>query len=88
MAEYRIEFTKSAKKEFENLPKKIQDRVVESLTLLRVNPFTDLLQIKKLKGESQLFRVRLGDYRLLYEIRKKVLLVLVIKIGHRKEIYR
>jgi len=88
MSVYRVELTKSAKKEFDHLPKQIQRKVVEALTFLTTNPFSELLQIKKLKGSESLYRIRLGDYRLVYEIRKNILLVIVIKIGHRKEIYR
>lgn len=87
-AEYQIEFVKSARKEFEGLPKKIQDRVVESLGFLAKNPFSELLRVKKLKGAEALYRVRVSDYRVVYEVKKDVLLILVIKIGHRREVYR
>ena len=39
-------------------------------------------------GEEELYRLRVGDYRVIYQIRDKVLLVLVVKIGHRKDVYR
>ena len=39
-------------------------------------------------GEEELYRFRVGDYRVIYQIRDKVLLVLVVKIGHRKDVYR
>ena len=42
----------------------------------------------KLQGESELYRVRVGDYRIVYQIQDAVLVVLVVKIGHRREIYR
>ncbi len=88
MLEFRVEFTKSAKKEFKDLPKNIQQKVIDCVTLLSKNPKTELLQIKKLKGVENLYRVRLGNYRLVYTINSNVLSVLVIKIGHRKEVYR
>lgn len=87
-ATYSVEFTKSAKKEFFKLESKIQERVTDALTVLSQNPFSTILNCKKLKGADNLYRVRLGDYRLVYEIRKSVLIVLVVKIGHRREVYR
>lgn len=88
MAAYRIEFKKSARKEFDRLPRKVQERVVEALKFLSESPFSDLLNIKKIKGEESLYRIRIGDYRLVYEVQTAVLLVIVIKIGHRREVYR
>lgn len=88
MAAYRIEFTKSAKKEFDDLSDDIQERVLEALSFLAQNPFSELLRVKKLKGAASLYRLRIGDYRVVYEIRGKILTIIVIKIGHRREIYR
>jgi mRNA interferase RelE/StbE len=58
-----------------------------ALTFLSQNPFSEVLQVKKLRGEENLYRIRLGDYRLVYEVRRKEILVLVIKIGHRSDVY-
>ena len=44
--------------------------------------------VKKLSGEENLYRVRVGDYRIIYQVRDRELVVLVLKIGHRREIYR
>lgn len=87
MAAYTLEFVKSARKEFERLPAKARDNAAEALRLLSQNPYSELLKVKKLRGASDLYRIRFGDYRLLYELRNDVLVVLVIKIGHRREIY-
>jgi mRNA interferase RelE/StbE len=43
---------------------------------------------KKLSGEENLYRLQMGDYRIIYQVQQKVLLVLVVKFGHRKEVYR
>ncbi len=88
MASYRVEVTLSAKKEFDRLPKKVQDKVLEALRFLAENPYSDLLKIKKLRAVESLYRVRIGDYRVVYEVRSVAPLVVVIKIGHRREIYR
>lgn len=85
---YRVEFVKSAVKEFEKLPDKIQDKILEAVRLISMNPRSELLNIKRLKGTEDAYRIRLGDYRILYEIKDEVLLVLVIKIGHRRDVYR
>lgn len=88
MAEYSVEFVRSARKEFEKLPERIRDNVVKALKLLSHDPYSELLRVKKLKGAEDLFRIRLGDYRVVYEIDGNKLIVIVIKIGHRSEIYR
>lgn len=88
MAEYTIEFVRSSRKEFEKLPAAIRKKVVEALKLLSFNPYSEILKIKKLKATEDLFRIRIGDYRIVYEIRNDKLVVVVIKIGHRREIYK
>ena len=85
---YRIEFVRSARKEFVKLPKQIQSKVVSALELLATNPFSELIKFKKIKGAADLYRIRIGDYRIIYAIQNEVLKVVVIKIGHRKEVYR
>lgn len=88
MASYQIEFVRSARKEFERLSKKMRSSATEALSLLAQNPYSELLKVKKLKGQASLYRIRVGDYRLVYEVRDERLVVLVIKIGHRSSIYR
>lgn len=85
---FRVEFVKSAKREWEGLAPRLQDKILEALGLLAANPFSELLKIKKLKGADDLYRVRLGDYRLIYEIRREAALLIVIRIGHRNDVYR
>ncbi|MCA1608607.1 MAG: type II toxin-antitoxin system RelE/ParE family toxin, partial [Acidobacteria bacterium] len=67
---------------------KVRASAVEALSLLAQNPYSELLNVKKLRVPEDVFRFRIGDYRVLYEIRNKQLVVLVIKIGHRREVYR
>ena len=81
---YDIVFKKSALKE---LPQKIQQKIIDATTLLAVNPYTELLQIKKLKGTDSLYRIRIQDYRIIYLIENNLIKITVIKIGHRKEVY-
>ena len=88
MAAFTIEFVKSARKEFERIPAKTRGKAAEALYLLSQNPYSELLKVKKLKGASDLYRVRIGEYRLVYELQNDRLIVLVIKIGHRRDVYR
>jgi mRNA interferase RelE/StbE len=81
---YAIEFTAQAKKEFLKLDKIIQIRVKNALLRIRVRPF---YYIKRLVGQSS-YRLRAGDYRIIMDVKKKTLLILVIKIKHRKNIYK
>jgi len=85
---YQVKFTKRASKELTGLTKPIRHRIIESLDLLRINPYAELLQYKKLKTRNDLYRIRIGDYRVVYSIHADVLLIRVIRVGHRKDVYR
>ena len=84
---YEIVFKKSAAKELQSLPQKIQQKILDAVQLLSLNPYTELLQIKKMKGADSLYRVRIQDYRVIYLIENQIIKVTIIKIGHRKEVY-
>lgn len=84
---YDISFKKSALKELQALPAKVQQKILDAAQLLALNPYTELLQIKKLKGADCLYRFRIQDYRVIYEIEKRLVKIIVIKIGHRKDVY-
>ena len=84
---YQVVFKKSAAKELQGLPQKIQQKIIDAVQLLSLNPYTELLQIKKMKGAESLYRIRIQDYRVIYLIEKQIIKVTIIKIGHRKEIY-
>lgn len=84
---YDVSFKKSALKELQGLPAKVQQKILDAVQLLALNPYTELLQIKKLKGADSLFRFRIQDYRVIYEIQKQQVKIVVIKVGHRREVY-
>ncbi|OYZ13535.1 MAG: hypothetical protein B7Y39_17440 [Bdellovibrio sp. 28-41-41] len=84
---YEIVFKKSAAKELQALPQKIQQKILDAVQLLSLNPYTELLQIKKMNGADSLYRVRIQDYRIIYLIENQLIKVTIIKIGHRKEVY-
>ena len=83
---YRIEVKKSAAKAIKKIPKTDRKRIVDKIEDLAENP--EGPDTIKMKGDNPFHRVRVGDYRIIYEIQDDILLVLIVKIGHRKDIYR
>lgn len=83
---YVLEFTTSASCEFRDLDKRIQRRVTEKITALCDDPFPP--GNKKLKAQSDHFRIRVGDYRVIYRIDGKRVVIVIVRIGHRREVYR
>lgn len=83
---YSIEFTPTAERELKALPKPIQIQIGRRIDKLIDTPRPP--GVEKIKGEDDLYRVRSGSYRILYTITDRKLLVCVVKIGDRKEVYR
>ncbi len=83
---FSVELKNSAAKALKKLPKSAQKRIVDRLTELEAS--LPPIEETKMKGNNPFHRVRVGDYRIIYEIQNDVLVILVIKIGHRKDIYR
>ena len=87
MPPYTIEFAPASKRQFKKLPRNLQVALGKRIDLLGQEPRP--AEAKKLSVSGRdLWRVREGDYRMVYEIRDDVLLVLLIRIGHRREVYR
>ncbi len=84
MASYRVEVKPSAKKELERLPNQLIARITRRLENLGANPRP--AGSKKLKGGDKEWRVRVGDYRVVYTIDDQKLLVEVTRIRHRREV--
>ncbi len=82
---YHVELETRAKKEFFDLPKQIQSRIASVLDDLKHNPRPP--GAKKLIGQEG-YRVRKGDYRILYTVHDQEHLVRVYRMGHRREVYR
>ena len=85
MAKYRVEIKRSAAKEIGNLPKRDLKKIFEKIASLTNNPRPHDCQ--KLSAQEK-YRIRCGDYRILYTIEDDVLVVYVVKVGHRKDVYR
>lgn len=85
---YAIEFLPSAKKELSQLDRLIQKQLKEKIILLATDPDRLKNNIKALKGEySGKFRLRVRDYRVIFRITEEKILITIIRIGHRKEVY-
>ena len=83
---YRIEVKRSAAKALKKIPKPDRKRISEKIdSLAEKLPNPD---ITKMKGNNPFHKVRVGNYRIIYEIQDNFLLILIVKIGHRKDIYR
>ena len=83
---YTVQFKPLALRQMEKLPREAQRRVAAKIEALRDDPFSP--GAKKMAGISDAWRIRFGDYRVVYQVHRGILLVLVLAIGHRREVYR
>lgn len=83
---YQIKILSKAQRQIKALPKNIQDITRAKIRSLSDNPRP--LEVKKLSVFKNLYRVRVGEYRILYEIQDQILVVIIVGVGHRREIYR
>lgn len=86
MPEYTVVFARSARKELENLPASIAQRILSAIERLRTNPRP--AGVRKIRGAEGLWRLRVGDYRVLYAIDEAQPLVDIQVVRHRKDAYR
>ena len=86
MASYRIEIKASASKELKNLPHQIVSRIVAAIGDLAEDPYPQ--GVRKLAGFDQTYRIRVGDYRVIYDVFESKLIVEIIRVRHRKDAYR
>jgi len=81
---YEIRWAIIASKQFGKLDKTIQKRIIDKLESIRENPF---LHVTRLVGFDA-YKIRVGDYRIIATIEKNTLVILVLKVGHRKLVYK
>jgi len=86
VTEYRIKWTLAAAKTFSDLPKNVQERIAPKVNALAQNPHPP--GSKKLVGMDDLFRIRIGDYRIVYQVKDEILFIIVVNVGNRKDVYR
>ena len=86
MARYSIEISRSAEKQLEKLDPDDQRRVARAMLALAGDPYPQ--GSRKLTGYDDVFRIRVGRYRILYSVSGKKLIIIILKIGDRKDAYR
>lgn len=83
---YTVEFTARAARDFRAIARKDQERIGKRIDGLAENPRP--YGVRKLEGEEDLYRIRVGDFRIIYLIEDRRLVVVVIRIGNRRDVYR
>ena len=83
---YTVEFLKTAERQLAALPQESQRQIARKIDALRKDPRPS--GVKLLRGDERFYRLRVGDYRVIYSIEGKRLVILVIRIGHRKDMYK
>jgi mRNA interferase RelE/StbE len=86
MASYRIEVSASAEKQIRKLGREDQLRVLRAVQALANEPHPS--GSRKLHGYDDVYRIRVGTFRVLYSVHAGILVVIVLKVGHRREVYR
>ena len=86
MSSYEIVFVRSARKELQSLPHGVSERILDKIELLATNPRSP--DSRKLHGYSDLWRIRTGEYRVVYSIDDKNQVITVFIVRHRSDAYR
>ncbi|AFY35022.1 type II toxin-antitoxin system RelE/ParE family toxin [Calothrix sp. PCC 7507] len=83
---YQVELTRKASKQLEKLPQDVQQKIKIKVQELADNPRPS--GVVKLESSNNRYRIRVGHYRVLYEIIDNLLVVTVVRVGHRREVYQ
>lgn len=83
---YTVVLKKSVLKDIRRIPLYILRRIQDRITTLVNNPFPS--DVEPLEGHDHYYRMRMGDYRIVYEVAATIRIITIIRIGHRKEVYR
>lgn len=86
MARYRVEISRTAEKQLGKLPRDDQRRLARAMTALGIDPHPS--GSRKLTGYDDVFRLRVGRHRIIYSVEGRRLIVIILKLGHRKDVYR
>ena len=84
---YTVVFVRSAYEEYRKVPQGVRQRIDEVLQILCINPVSDVLKIRKIRGLENHYRIRVGDYRIVYSPQHDKLVIRVIRVGHRRDVY-
>lgn len=83
---YEIIITKKAQRALHKLPSDIANLIIKKIKFLAEDPYAENNNVKRLKGHDA-YRLRVGDYRVIYELEDNILVIQIVDIGHRKEVY-
>ena len=83
---YTVIISRASRKVIDRLDGDMHSRIIRKLEMLEDNPRT--VGVEKLSGTDNLYRVRVGDWRVVYMIQDRNLIILVLKVAHRREVYR
>lgn len=83
---YKVEILRGALKQLKKIPSELQERIQIKIDDLATEPRPN--GVKKLKGKENAYRIRVGDYRIIYDIFDDLLVVNVVEVGHRRNIYK
>ena len=86
MVSYKIEWKNSAKKELKSIDRRVISDIVSAVERLAEHPTPG--DSRKLRGSERTYRIRVQDYRVIYAVDRDRVLIEVLRIGHRKEVYR
>ena len=85
MGSYKIEWKRSATRELRKLPREAVSRILQAIEELSIDPYPT--GVRKLVGSEQTYRIRIGDYRVVYSVFSSTLIIQIIRVGHRKDVY-
>ncbi|MEU0688596.1 type II toxin-antitoxin system RelE family toxin [Streptomyces uncialis] len=85
---YAFRFTAAAQRQLRAIDRPAAMRVLAALTALGDDPYREDADVKKLTGPSGLYRLRVGNYRVAYQVEDGELIILVVKVGDRRDVYR
>ena len=86
MASYKIEWKRSAAKDLKKVPKDTLPRILQAVEQLIPDPFPP--GVRKLVGSEHTYRIRVGDYRVIYSIASSIFVIEIIRVRHRKDVFR
>ena len=85
MASYSIEWKRSAAQELKKLPREVVGRILTAVEQLATEPYPS--GVRKLVGAEHTYRIRVGDYRIIYSVMASALIIEIIRVGHRRDVY-
>jgi mRNA interferase RelE/StbE len=85
MDSYSLEWKRSAAQELKKLPRDVVGRILKAVEQLSTAPYPS--GVRKLVGAEHTYRIRVGDYHVIYSVMASVLIIEIIRVGHRRDIY-